>query len=258
MIMIKIIKVGGAIIEDEKNLENLLSNFATIEGSKILVHGGGRTSSTLMKKLGMEPKMINGRRVTDQETLEIVSMVYAGINKKIVAKLQAAKINALGICGADGNAMKAKKRPPNPIDFGFVGDITKKDVDTQFIENQLKNKITLVFAPLTHDGKGNLLNTNADTVASTLAQAVQTIEDVQLLYVFEKPGLLRNADDDNSLITSFSNQDYRLALKQDFIHAGMHPKLKNAFDAVNDGVKEVCLCNIQNMTHLKQCTKITP
>ena len=254
--MIQIIKIGGAILSDEKQMKNCLDEFSKIPGKKILVHGGGRSSSQMMRQLGMEPTMIDGRRVTDSATLTVVTRVYAGINKQLVAELQARNMNAIGLCGADGNILLANRRPPTPIDYGFVGDIEQADVNVPSLYALIQQELIPVFAALSHDGKGTLLNTNADTIASVLAQALQTKEDVRLIYTFEKKGLLRNVNDEQSLISEFSLSDYDQAKQEGFIHAGMIPKLDNAFDAKRANVKEVIICNMENLVSQSERTLI--
>lgn len=254
--MITIVKLGGAVLEDNKKLNEFLNNFIQIKGKKILIHGGGRTSSDLMMKLGIEPKMVDGRRITDSVALEIVTMAYSGLNKKIVAKLQSLNCNSIGLCGADENVLSAIKRPSEPIDFGWVGDVSKNNVHTDVLHGYLKHDIVPVIAPLTHDGKGNLLNTNADTIASIVAQSLSRIDPVRLIYAFEKKGLLSDINDENSVIKEMNSSEYKIAINQSFIHTGMIPKLNNAFAALKQGVKEVYICHIKEINTLHIATRL--
>ena len=199
MEQLKVIKVGGKIVEETDTLNVLLNDYAKVEGRKILVHGGGRSATKMSAQLGIETQMIDGRRVTDAETLKVVTMVYAGlVNKTIVAALQARDINAIGVCGADAGIILSNKRPANPIDYGYVGDVVK--VDGDMLASLLQGGTYPVVAPITHDGKGNLLNTNADTIASEVAKGVAEKFDVTLIYCFEKPGVLMDENDDNSVL----------------------------------------------------------
>ena len=236
-----IIKIGGNIIDDETKLSLFLNKFAEIKGKKILVHGGGKLATKLAAPLGVEQQMVEGRRITDAETLKIVTMVYAGyINKNIVAKLQSYNCNAIGLSGADGNTISAHKRPlKNGIDYGFVGDVDS--VNTQLLENLLSQNLTIVLAPITQDRNGQLLNTNADTIAQETAKALSLKYHVQLIYTFEKSGVLLDATDDKSVISSIK-QGYYVELKQkQVIFAGMIPKLDNAFAALQAGVNKVII-----------------
>lgn len=235
-----IIKVGGKVVEEEESLNNLLEEFSKIKGIKILVHGGGRSATRLAEELGVESKMVDGRRITDTETLKIVTMVYGGlVNKNIVAKLQAKGINALGLTGADMNIMRSVKRPVKDIDYGFVGDV--EEVGGELLSQIISMGITPVLAPLTHDKNGNLLNTNADTIASEVARAMAQYFDVSLVYCFEKKGVLLNEKDDESVISEINEQYFYNLVKQGVIQGGMIPKLENAFLAVQQGVKEVII-----------------
>ena len=243
-----IIKIGGNIIDDERKLLSFLKAFAAIEGHVILVHGGGKLATRVAEAMGNPQQMIEGRRVTDAETLKVVSMVYAGyINKNIVALLQSNGCNAIGLSGADGNVIKAHKRIHPTIDYGFVGDVD--EVNTAFIQSLLLQKNSLVFSPLTHDGNGLLLNTNADTIAQEIAKSMSALYEVSLIYCFEKPGVLLNAADDNSVISNITKASF-LQLKADkVITEGMIPKLQNAFVALDAGVK---LVTIGHADHLPQ------
>ena len=236
-----IVKVGGAVVEDEAQLRQLLTDFIAIEGAKILVHGGGRSATTIAGKLGIETKMVEGRRITDAEMLEVVTMVYGGlVNKHIVASLQAMGADAIGLTGADANVIQAHRRPlKNGIDYGFVGDVDK--VESSKIAHFIDKNIVPVIAPLTHDGQGNMLNTNADTMASEMAKAMADHYDVTLLFAFEKPGVLANPDDDTSVISSITRDDF-VRLKADgTISGGMLPKIENALQAIDAGVRRVVI-----------------
>lgn len=245
-----IIKVGGAVVEDEEQLTRLLNDFAAIEGPKILVHGGGRRATKVASQLGIESKMVNGRRITDSHMLEVVTMVYGGlVNKNIVARLQALGINALGLTGADMDIIRSHKRPPvvssqdssSPclLDFGFVGDVDR--ADGQRLSLLLEAGITPVIAPLTHDGKGQILNTNADTMAGETAKALAPYYDVTLVYAFEKPGVLTNPDDDSSVIPLLTRDIYKRYVADGTISGGMMPKIENAFQALDAGVSRVVI-----------------
>jgi len=236
-----IIKIGGNIIDDEAKLSLFLNKFAEIKGKKILVHGGGKLATKLAVQLGVEQQMVDGRRITDAETLKIVTMVYAGyINKNIVAKLQSFNCNAIGLSGADGNTISAHKRPvKNGIDYGFVGDVDS--VKTRLLENLLSQNLTIVLAPITQDLNGQLLNTNADTIAQETAKAMSLIYNVQLIYSFEKSGVLLDATDDKSVISSINPEIYQDLKHKQVIFAGMIPKLDNAFAALQAGVYKVII-----------------
>ena len=233
-----IIKVGGKVVEEPESLKSLLKDFSRIAGHKILVHGGGKTATHLAEQLGIESKMVEGRRITDAETLKVVTMVYAGlVNKTVVAGLQSLGTNAIGLTGADLDIIRAEKRPVGDIDYGFVGDVQK--VNSTLLGTLINSGIIPVFCAITHDGKGQLLNTNADTIASELAIALSEIFDVTLNYCFEKPGVLFDAEDDNSVITSI-NQELYATLKADgAIHSGMIPKLDNCFNSLQKGVQKI-------------------
>ena len=236
-----IVKVGGAVVEDEAQLRQLLTDFIAIKGAKILVHGGGRRATTIAGKLGIETKMVEGRRITDAEMLEVVTMVYGGlVNKHIVASLQAMGADAIGLTGADANVIQAHRRSlKNGIDYGFVGDVDK--VESSKIAHFIDKNIVPVIAPLTHDEQGNMLNTNADTMASEMAKAMAAHYDVTLLFAFEKPGVLANPDDDTSVISSITRDDF-VRLKADgTISGGMLPKIENALQAIDAGVRRVVI-----------------
>jgi acetylglutamate kinase len=242
-----IIKVGGALVENEESLAQLLSNFAAVEGYKILVHGGGRSATALAAQLGIETHMVNGRRITDAEMLRVATMVYAGlVNKNIVAKLQGLGVDAIGMTGADLNIIRSDKRPVGEVDYGFVGDVKK--VNGGKLASLLDLRAVPVIAPLTHDGNGQLLNTNADTMASTVATALSTYFDVTLTYCFEKPGVLRNPDDESSLIPQITAEDFKAYVADGTVSGGMIPKIENALAAVKQGVKRVVITSANNLT----------
>jgi acetylglutamate kinase len=237
---LSIVKVGGKIVEEEHSLQQLLKDFSQIEGYKILVHGGGRSATKLAERLGIESRMVNGRRITDLETLKVVTMVYGGlVNKNIVAKLQSLGINALGLTGADMNMILSDKRPVKDIDYGYAGDVKK--VNINILSSLIKQGIIPVLAPLTHDGKGNMLNTNADTIAGETAKALAHAFDVSLVYCFEKKGVLMNESDENSVIPQINKAEFERLVKQGVIQGGMIPKLHNAFNSIDAGVKEVII-----------------
>lgn len=234
-----IVKVGGAVVEDEVQLTQLLKDFCAIEGAKILVHGGGRRATKIAERLGIETKMVEGRRITDEQMLEVVAMVYGGlVNKHVVASLQALGANAVGLTGADGDIIRSVKRPlKNGIDYGFVGDVKKVDGDQ--IAHFIAQGLTPVIAPLTHDGQGNILNTNADTMASETAKALADRYDVTLVFSFEKKGVLSNPDDDESVIPVITRNDFERYRADGTISGGMLPKIENALAAVEAGVSQV-------------------
>lgn len=244
-----VIKIGGNIIDDEKKLHSFLKDFANIEGKKILVHGGGKLATKLAEQLGIEQKLVDGRRITDAETLKIVTMVYAGyINKNIVAKLQAHHCNAIGLCGADGDAILAHKRVHPVIDYGFVGDVD--NINSGLLKSLLDQNIAIVFAPITHDQQGQLLNTNADTIAQELAKGMSDDYDVTLVYSFEKKGVLLDANDDSTVIPEITTTYYKQLKSKQKIFAGMIPKLDNAFTALTSGVKKVIIGKAEDLNQL--------
>ena len=236
-----IVKVGGAVVEDEAQLTELLKAFAAIKGAKILVHGGGRRATKVAERLGIETKMVDGRRITDAVMLEVVTMVYGGlVNKHVVAMLQSQSVDAIGLTGADGDVIRSVKRPlKNGIDYGFVGDVKK--VDGAKIAHFIDKKLVPVIAPLTHDGEGNILNTNADTMASETAKALASLYDVTLIYSFEKKGVLSNPDDDDSVIPVITHEDFERYRADGTISGGMLPKIENALAAVDAGVGRVII-----------------
>lgn len=233
-----IVKVGGAVVEDEARLSRLLADFSAIEGRKVLVHGGGRRATAIASSLGIESKMVGGRRITDSQMLEVVTMVYGGlVNKNIVARLQACGIDALGLTGADIDVIRSHKRPVKDVDYGFVGDVER--VDGGKLSQLIEAGITPVMAPLTHDGQGNMLNTNADTIAAETAKALAGQYDVTLIFSFEKKGVLARPDDDDSLIPVITRADYMRYAADGTVSGGMLPKLENAFNAISAGVSRV-------------------
>jgi acetylglutamate kinase len=242
MLKLTVLKIGGKLLDDEAQLRKALADFSQIAGAKILVHGGGKKGSELSRQLGIEPKMIEGRRITDAAALEVVTMVYAGLlNKTVVSYLQALGCDAIGMCGADGNAIMARKRPVGLIDYGFAGDVEM--VNNNLIVNLLGQNLTPVFSAITHDGQGQLLNTNADTIATSLAVALSHDFEVTLKFCFEKMGVLLHPDDENSVIPALEAGQYARYKAEGIITEGMVPKLDNAFAALNAGVVEVVICS---------------
>lgn len=237
-----IVKVGGKVVEEKESLGQLLNHFSQIRGKRILVHGGGKLATSLAEKLGIETQMVDGRRITDAETLEVVTMVYAGlVNKNIVAGLQAKGCNAIGLTGADLNLINARKRPVKEIDYGFVGDIM--GVNTSELRLLLNEEVVPVVAPITHDTYGQLLNTNADTIAADLAIELSSYFSVNLFYCFEKKGVLLNPEDDNSVISELTYNRFKELQTEGTISAGMIPKLDNGFSAMKNGVSQVLITN---------------
>ena len=236
-----IVKVGGAVVEDEAQLAQLLKDFSAIEGRKLLVHGGGRKATKVAEALGIESKMVGGRRITDADMLNVVTMVYGGlVNKNLVTRLQANGVNALGLTGADMDVIRSHKRPiKNGVDFGYVGDVDK--ANGQMLSKLIEEGIIPVMAPLTHDGQGNILNTNADTIASETAKALAPFYDVTLIFSFEKKGVLRNPDDDDSVIPIISRADFIKYKTDGTISGGMLPKIENALGAIDSGVSRVII-----------------
>lgn len=235
-----LIKVGGKIVEEENTLRQLLKDFAAIEGHKVLVHGGGRSATKLAAELGVETKMVNGRRITDADMLRIVTMVYGGlINKNIVAKLQALGVNALGLTGADMNLIRSEKRPVKEVDYGYVGDV--KEVNAELLAGLIKQGIVPILAPLTHDKEGHLLNTNADTIAGEAAKALAKYFEVTLMFCFEKKGVLMDENDDESIIPEIDREAFKKYVDEGIIQGGMIPKLENAFQAIDAGVRRVVI-----------------
>ena len=254
--MIQVIKIGGGVLENEAQRNAFLRQFAAIEGPKVLVHGGGRLATTMAERLGVETQMINGRRVTDKETLDIVTMVYGGlVNKQVVAQLQTIGVNAIGLTGVDGGWMKSVKRPiKNGIDYGYVGDVI--EVKGAHLRALLDNGLTPVIAPITFSADGLLLNTNADTVASQTAIAMakamrqegdEARSNVQLTFCFEKEGVLSNPDDESSVISKIIPEDYAQLKADGIISGGMLPKIDNAFAALQEGVQTVRITHASNI-----------
>jgi acetylglutamate kinase len=247
-----VIKIGGNVIDNSENLYHFLKDFEALDGFKILVHGGGKVATQIAEELGIEAKLVDGRRITDIETLRVVTMVYGGlINKNIVAQLQRFGNNAIGLTGADGNFIRAKKRPVKTIDYGFVGDIDENSIDPANIGRLMEAGFTPVFCAITHDGEGQLLNTNADTIASALAVALSSLYETTLIYCFEKKGVLQDIDDDDSLIREINPAHYEELKTQRIIHSGMLPKLDNAFTAISCGVKAVIIGKSDDLGQLK-------
>ena len=244
-----IVKVGGKICENPTSLNALLSDFASIEGNKLLVHGGGRLATAMAERLGIETKMVDGRRITDDQMLEVVTMVYGGlVNKRIVAGLQARGVNALGMTGADMNILLSHKRPVKTVDYGWVGDVDR--ADGVALKSLISQGVVPVIAPLTHDGKGNILNTNADTMAGETAKALASLFDVTLAFCFEKEGVLRAENDDHSVIPVINRALYAELKEQGIVSGGMLPKLDNAFATLDAGVKEVIITKADNLRNL--------
>lgn len=250
MEQLTVIKVGGKIVEDEQTLAQLLKDFSAVPGYKVLVHGGGRSATKIAAQLGIESQMIGGRRVTDAEMLRVVTMVYGGlVNKNIVARLQSCGINALGLTGADINVIRSHKRPlksvkmddgtTQQVDFGYVGDVDK--CDGEMLSKFIREGIVPVMAPLTHDGEGNMLNTNADTIAGETAKALAPYFDVTLIYCFEKAGVLRDENDDDSVIPTINEADFKRYVDEGVIQGGMIPKIENSLAAVRSGVSRVII-----------------
>lgn len=235
-----IVKVGGKIVEEEEPLQQLLSDFSAIPGKKVLIHGGGRSATKMAAQLGIESKMVNGRRITDAEMLNVVTMVYGGlVNKTIVSRLQAEGVNALGLTGADMDIIRSHKRPVKDIDYGFVGDV--ETVNGELLADLIQKGIVPVIAPLTHDGKGHILNTNADTMAGETAKGLAQYFDVTLLFCFEKKGVLKDPNDDDSVIPYINEETFKQLVNEGVIQGGMIPKLENSFDAIHAGVRKVII-----------------
>ena len=255
MAELKLVKIGGNVIENREALADFLADFATLNGPKVLVHGGGKEATQMAKKLGVNVQLIEGRRVTDAKNLELITMLYAGkLNKNIVAQLQALGCNSLGLTGADCNSILAEKRPSKPIDFGFVGDLT--EVNQSFFKMLLDSGISPVCCALSHDGKGQLLNTNADTIAATLASALSDHFDVSLNYCFEKNGVLLDLEDDRSVIQTLDETNYLKLKSEGVLHTGMLPKLENCFTALKAGVKQVRIGSPKMITESVNYTQI--
>ncbi|QOD61139.1 acetylglutamate kinase [Polaribacter haliotis] len=244
---LSIIKIGGNIIEDATSLDAFLELFSNLEGKKILVHGGGKRATSIASKLGIESKMVNGRRITDKETLEVITMVYGGlVNKNVVAKLQALNIDAIGLTGADINSIQSEKRPVKEIDFGFVGDVKK--VNHTNIDKLIQADFTPVFCAITHDGNGQLLNTNADTITSQVAVGMSNLYETSIYYCFELNGVLQDFNDKESVIKNINTDKYKQLLEDNIIVDGMIPKIDNCFDALQNGVEKVHIGNTSMFT----------
>lgn len=244
-----IIKVGGKIVEEPESLDDLLRDFASIDGFKLLVHGGGRSATRLASEMGIETRMVDGRRITDDAMLRIVTMVYGGlVNKTVVARLQSMGLDAIGLTGADLNIIRSHKRPVKEIDYGWVGDVD--EVNSKMLEGLLKIGAVPVIAPLTHDKEGHLLNTNADTMAGETARAMAALMDVTLVYCFEKPGVLMDEADDNSVIPFIDRAAFSELVKSGVVNGGMIPKIENALQAVEAGVKEVIITRADSLGNL--------
>ncbi|MBK7307631.1 MAG: acetylglutamate kinase [Chitinophagaceae bacterium] len=248
-----VIKIGGNVVDDAAALKSFLQKFAGINAHKILIHGGGKIATTIGKQMGLTPNYINGRRITDEATIDLVTMVYGGlINKKLVAALQSLHCNAIGLTGADANIIPAGKRPVAEIDYGFVGDINSSQLAVGSLQLLLDNYLVPVFAPLTHDGQGQMLNINADTIASFLAVVLSKQYDVRLIYCFEKKGVLENMEDESSVIQLINKEKYQQLLEDKKLADGILPKIDNAFAAIDNGVQEVLIGHaddlLQNIT----------
>lgn len=252
MNQLTVVKIGGNVIDDPAKLSDFLQQFAALKGAKILVHGGGKLATQLSASLGIEAKMVDGRRITDAKTLRLVTMVYAGwINKNIVTQLQSQSCNAIGLSGADAGLITAKKRPVKEIDYGFVGDLDASSVSAEGLKNLLDQGLMPVFSAITHDGEGQLLNTNADTIASALATAMAAHYATTLVYCFEKKGVLKDVNDNDSVIESINPKSYAEWKSQGAIHSGMLPKLDNAFSAIEQGVQRVIIGDALDLNLLK-------
>jgi acetylglutamate kinase len=254
---LKIVKIGGHILDNPKGKKEFLTQFSAIDGLKLLVHGGGKSATALSNKMQLDVQMINGRRITDAQTLEVITMVYAGkINTSIVSTLQGLNCNAVGCSGADANSIQSIKRPVSDIDYGFVGDIIK--VNSDYVSLLLSIGLTPVFSAITHNKKGQLLNTNADTIAAALAKSLADIFDVTLYYCFEKQGVLKDKNDDNSVIKTIDRLIYNGLVKSELVSAGMLPKLQNCFDALEHNVLKVCIGQPNMLTdHSNNHTTLT-
>ncbi len=250
-----VIKVGGKIVEEEQTLRHLLEDFREVSGYKVLVHGGGRSATRIASQLGIESQMVGGRRITDADTLRVVTMVYGGlVNKNIVAGLQALGVNALGLTGADMDVIRSVKRPVGEVDYGFVGDV--KQVDGDRLGGLIRQGVVPVMAPLTHDGKGNMLNTNADTIAGEVAKALSEFFDVTLVYCFEKKGVLSDENDDDSVIAEIDRDQFADYVAIGVIQGGMIPKLENAFQAIDAGISQVVITQASAIHRADQGTRI--
>ncbi|SHG72832.1 acetylglutamate kinase [Pedobacter caeni] len=250
---LSVIKIGGNVIDNSEKLHQFLLDFKALPGDKILIHGGGKIATELGVSLGVEAKMVDGRRITDIETLRIVTMVYAGlINKNMVAQLQAKGCNAIGLTGADGNIIKAVKRPVKDIDYGFVGDLDEASVSSATLDSLLSAGLTPVLCAITHDGESQLLNTNADTIASAVAVAMSSLYETVLVYCFEKRGVMRDIEDDNSLVPEIRMQEFEGLKQEGVVSGGMIPKLHNAFEAIKSGVSAVYIGKADELPQINE------
>ena len=248
-----LVKVGGKVVENPVALNQLISDLSKLEGRKVMVHGGGVLATKTAAALGIETTMVEGRRITDDKMIDVVTMVYAGlVNKRVVTLLQANGTNAIGLCGADMNVILSEKRPVKAVDYGWVGDVKK--VDGKALSSLIENGVVPVMAPLTHDGQGHILNTNADTIAAETAKGLAPYYDVTLVFCFEKRGVLRDADDDDSVIPSLNRSEYEALKSEGVITDGMIPKLDNAFSTIDNGVKEVIITHASSLGNLKAHT----
>lgn len=248
-----IIKIGGNVIDDAAALESFLTDFASIKDLKILVHGGGKIATKIGEQLGLQPEYINGRRITDAATIDLVTMVYGGlVNKQIVSKLQSLNSNAIGITGADGNIIPATKRLVKDVDYGFAGDVEPSLIASKTLQLFLNVGLVPVMAPLTHDGKGQMLNTNADTIASTVATSLSAAYNVRLIYCFEKKGILTDMNDENSVIHLMNKHTYMQMIYEHKVADGIIPKIDNAFAAIDNGVDEVLIGDARDI--VQNCT----
>ncbi len=255
MSSIKVIKIGGNVIGNPEKLEKFLDDFATIPSPKVLIHGGGKEATELAKKLGVEVKMHQGRRITNKPMLDVAVMVYGGlINKQLCASLQKRGVNALGLSGADADCVRAVKRESKEIDWGYVGDVIPGGVDGSFIQNLLENGITPVFCALTHDGNGNLLNTNADTMATEIASSLSAGNIVDLVFCFEKKGVLLNSSDEDSVIEKITPEYFEKLKESEIVSEGMIPKIENAIKALEGGVSKVLIKSAENLLNTIQTT----
>ena len=246
-----IIKIGGNVIDNEQSLYSFLKDFSAVTQKKILVHGGGKIATAIGDKLGIQANYIDGRRITDDKTIDLVTMVYSGlINKKIVATLQSLQCNAIGLTGADANVLPAKKRPVKLIDYGWVGDVSADNIDSHAWQLFLEINMVPVLSPLTHDREGHILNTNADTIASVLSISLSKLYDVTLLYCFEKDGVLENVNNESSVLTKLNANTYNELKEKKKLFAGILPKIDNAFDAINNGVENVVIGNSTSLREL--------
>jgi acetylglutamate kinase len=249
-----VIKIGGNVIDNTEALQSFLKEFSSMQANKILIHGGGKIATKIGEQLGIASKYIDGRRITDNDTIDLVTMVYGGlVNKKMVAALQSQRCNAIGLCGVDGNIIPANKRPivtvasGEEIDFGWVGDVKEESVNAGILHSLLQNGLVPVFAPLTHDQRGHILNTNADTVASTIAVALSKYYEVRLIYCFEKKGVLENIEDETSVIKNMNKEKYAQLVSEEKLFEGIIPKIDNAFAAIDAGVKQVLIGDAKDL-----------